>query len=41
VPTWKFQRDKTKNPPGVQLATAPGNEELLLNVAEQLEAQLR
>jgi len=41
LPAWKFQRDKTKNPPAIQLACAPANEELLLNVAEQLEQQLR
>jgi Asp-tRNA(Asn)/Glu-tRNA(Gln) amidotransferase A subunit family amidase len=41
LPAWKYQTDKTKNPPGIQLVCAPGNEELLLNVAEQLEMQLK
>ena len=37
----EHQTDKTKNPPGIQLISAPGNEELLLNAAEQLEDHLR
>jgi Asp-tRNA(Asn)/Glu-tRNA(Gln) amidotransferase A subunit family amidase len=41
LPAWNYQHDKRKNPPGIQLITAPGNEELLLNVAERLEKHLR
>lgn len=41
LPAWKFQADKGKNPPGIQLVAAPGSEELLLNAAEQLEKHLQ
>lgn len=41
VPGWKYQYDKTKNPPGIQLVTAPGNEEMLLNAARVVEGYLR
>lgn len=37
LPAWKFQKSKDATPPAVMLAAAPGNEELLLNVAELLE----
>jgi len=40
IPAWKYQNDKTKNPPGIQLVSAPGNEELLLNAAKMLEDYL-
>ncbi len=40
LPAWKFQKDKNSTPPAVMLIVAPGNEELLLNVAEMLEAGL-
>jgi Asp-tRNA(Asn)/Glu-tRNA(Gln) amidotransferase A subunit family amidase len=40
VPAFKFQKDKTVNPPGIQLVSAPGNEELLLNTAQLLEGEL-
>lgn len=41
IPVWKFQKDKSSNPPAVQLISAPGNEELLLNTAELLETHLQ
>jgi len=41
IPAWKFQKNKDTDPPGIQLVCAPGNEELLLNIAEQLEKDLR
>jgi Asp-tRNA(Asn)/Glu-tRNA(Gln) amidotransferase A subunit family amidase len=41
VPAWTYQDDKSKNPPGIQLAASPGNEDLLLNAAEMLELHLR
>jgi Asp-tRNA(Asn)/Glu-tRNA(Gln) amidotransferase A subunit family amidase len=41
LPAWKFQNDKQKNPPAVQLVAAPGSEALLLNIAEQLEICLK
>ncbi len=40
LPAWNYRTDKTKNPPGIQLVTAGGNEEMLLNVAEKLEPHL-
>lgn len=40
IPAWKFQKNSETNPPGVQLVTAPGNEEILLDVAQQLEEHL-
>jgi Asp-tRNA(Asn)/Glu-tRNA(Gln) amidotransferase A subunit family amidase len=40
IPSKKHQQNKQANPPGIQLVVAQGNEELLLNVAEQLESQL-
>jgi Asp-tRNA(Asn)/Glu-tRNA(Gln) amidotransferase A subunit family amidase len=40
IPAGKYRENKNINPPGIQLVCAPGNEELLLNVAEQLEAGL-
>jgi Asp-tRNA(Asn)/Glu-tRNA(Gln) amidotransferase A subunit family amidase len=40
IPSKKHQQNKTVNPPAIQLIAAQGNEELLLNVAEQLESQL-
>jgi Asp-tRNA(Asn)/Glu-tRNA(Gln) amidotransferase A subunit family amidase len=41
IPLWKFQKDKASTPPSVQLIAATGNEELLLNTAELLEANLK
>jgi Asp-tRNA(Asn)/Glu-tRNA(Gln) amidotransferase A subunit family amidase len=41
IPAWKFQKNKDTNPPGIQLAAAPGNEALLLHVAELLEGYLQ
>jgi len=41
LPAWKYQADKAKNPPGIQLAVAQGNEDLLLKVAELLESHLQ
>jgi Asp-tRNA(Asn)/Glu-tRNA(Gln) amidotransferase A subunit family amidase len=41
VPAWKYQKDKTNNPPGIQLIAAPGSEALLLSAAEQLEEYLK
>jgi Asp-tRNA(Asn)/Glu-tRNA(Gln) amidotransferase A subunit family amidase len=40
IPAWKFQKHKQINPPGIQLISAAGNEELLLNVAEKLEENI-
>ena len=40
LPAWNYQKEKNVNPPAIQLVAAPGNEELLLNVAEQLEPQI-
>jgi Asp-tRNA(Asn)/Glu-tRNA(Gln) amidotransferase A subunit family amidase len=40
IPARKYQKSPEINPPGIQLATAAGNEELLLNVAAQLEGAL-
>lgn len=37
LPVWKFQANKEASPPAVMLITAPGKEEILLNVAEALE----
>jgi Asp-tRNA(Asn)/Glu-tRNA(Gln) amidotransferase A subunit family amidase len=41
LPAWKYQKNKNINPPGLQLISASGNEELLLNVAENIESQLQ
>ena len=41
IPLWKFQKDKSTNPPSIQLIAAPGNEELLLNVAELVELHFK
>lgn len=41
IPAWKFRKDKKSNPPAIQLVSAPGNEALLLNTAEQLETGLK
>jgi Asp-tRNA(Asn)/Glu-tRNA(Gln) amidotransferase A subunit family amidase len=40
IPAWNYQKAPGVNPPAIQLACAPGNEALLLNAAEQLEAAL-
>jgi Asp-tRNA(Asn)/Glu-tRNA(Gln) amidotransferase A subunit family amidase len=40
LPAWKYQKDRTKNPPGIMLIAADGNEELLLTASEQLEKHI-
>ena len=41
IPALKFRKDKNTNPPALQLIAAAGNEELLLNLAENLETVLK
>ena len=41
IPAWKYLGAGANTPPGIQLAVAAGNEELLLNVAELLESHLQ
>ena len=41
IPGKKHLQNSSTNPPGIQLIVAEGNEELLLNVAELLEAHLK
>lgn len=40
IPVWKYQKASNTNPPGIQLATTQGNEDVLLQVAEKLEQYL-
>lgn len=40
IPAWKYQKHSGINPPGIQLAVAPGSEGLLLDVAEGLEGYI-
>jgi Asp-tRNA(Asn)/Glu-tRNA(Gln) amidotransferase A subunit family amidase len=40
IPAHRFRSNASTNPPGIQLVAARGNEALLLDVAERLEAEL-